>query len=193
MKVRFWQVTATFLKRDLSMSLTLGYLVLIIVGMLFNGMYYTSLGFNIFNYSDISDFLLAPFRDPIILLFMLLSISLIYSFNVFDDWLERNFPKTYLKMVFGFDKDRFQNWYSVKGNAITIIVYVFYAAQIYSSIKFNKITQATVSSTKVILKDNKFAPTDTLIYAGKTNSFVFLYLRNKQETAIIPMNDVLQL
>ncbi len=193
MKVQFWQKISTLLKHDLSMSLTLGYLVLIVVGMIFNSFYYTSLGFNIFNYSDISDFLLAPFRDPNILLFLLISISFIYVLSLLDDYLERTFPKLYSKLLLGLDKERYQDWYSVKGYAMLTILYVFFAAQIYSTFKFKEIKDATVSSTKVMLKDNKFEPTDTLIYAGKTNSFVFLYLRNKAETAIIPAADVLQL
>ncbi len=35
--------------------------------------------------------------------------------------------------------------------------------------------------------------TDTLIYIGRTNGYVFLYNRTKKQTDVVPMGDILKI
>ena len=193
MKVTFFKDAKSFIKGDLSTSFTLGYLSLIIIGMLFNGMFYGILRINIFDYSDISDFLLAPFRDLFILVFTIISLCIIYGFTLLDEWMEPRFPKTYQKLYWGVDRKKFQNWYQKNGMLQLILFYIVMASWVYANLRAKNIFNQQISKTQVITKDNKFEPTDTLFYLGKTNTYCFFYIKNKKQSVIIPNQDVLRI
>ncbi len=106
MKVKFYTVVQDFLKQDFNVSLTIGYLCLVVIGMLFQVFLYSFFGINIVQYSDISDFLLAPFRDPKILIFTFFSAFIIYTLSHFNDWLDNRFPKLYNLMMLGINKKK---------------------------------------------------------------------------------------
>ena len=128
MKITFFKSTAAFLQKDISLSLSISYVVLVAIGIIFNGAYYLCFRVNVIQYSDISDFLLAPFRDFFILIFTIATVAFIYYLNVFDDWLEKNHPKLHHSMYMGIDKVEYQKNYSFKGVLLMIIIYVCFAA-----------------------------------------------------------------
>lgn len=59
--------------------ISFGYVLLIILGMMFESIYYGQFGINIFHYSGILDFLLVPFRRPTVLI-ILVGLSLFWYF-----------------------------------------------------------------------------------------------------------------
>jgi hypothetical protein len=193
MKVRFFTTIEKFLKRDISLTISLLYIVLIAIGMLFKVSFYMFFYINIVEYSDISDFLLAPFRDPIILIMTIGSVLFLYAFNILDDWMEKHTPRLYESFYYGFDKEKYQAWFAMKGMAIMIVTYIGLFAYFYGSYSAKSIKKSNVSTVSISFKDNKFEPSDTLIYMGKTNGYVFLYKKNTNQTAIFPMSDVLKM
>lgn len=73
--------------------LSFGYAMLIILGMLFESIYYGQFGINIFQYSGILDFLLVPFRRPTVLIILLgLSLFWYLYFIKFYAFLNRRLP-----------------------------------------------------------------------------------------------------
>ena len=83
--------------------LSFGYAMLIILGMLFEGIYYSQFGINIFQYSGILDFLLVPFRRPTVLIILLgLSLFWYLYFIKLYTFLNRRFPQ-FQKKVFNQD------------------------------------------------------------------------------------------
>ena len=193
MKYTFFNSVSKFLQKDISLSLTLSYVALVAIGIIFNSAYYLFFRINIIQYSDISDFLLAPFRDPFILIFTIGTIVFLHYNNIFDNWLEENHPKIHQSFYMGLDKEKFQQWYASKGMVLAIISYTCLVSGFYGIFQFNKVKKGKRDYTHVIMKDNKFEPTDTLYFIGKNNGFVFLYNKNKQQTNAIPMSDVLRI
>ena len=59
--------------------ISFGYVILIILGMMFESIYYGQFGINVFHYSGILDFLLVPFRRPTVLI-ILVGLSLFWYF-----------------------------------------------------------------------------------------------------------------
>ena len=82
-----------FILREPSLTLTLSYLVLIIIGMVFSYHYYLNWGIDVFQYATISDFILAPFKDAIVLLFAFISILLSWLVFELSKKMEQKFPK----------------------------------------------------------------------------------------------------
>ncbi len=74
--------------------ISFGYVILIILGMLFEGIYYGQFGINIFQFSGILDFLLVPFRRPTVLLILLgLSFFWYLYFVRMYNFLGNKYPK----------------------------------------------------------------------------------------------------
>ncbi len=182
-----------FFEKDLSFSLTLCYISLIAIGMIFDMVLYAFFKINIANYSDISDFLLAPFRDLKILVFTIGTVLILHWITELDIWLEKKHPKWHKMFYYGFDKEKFQKSFSGNGMYAILFVYIFMAAFFYSFIEIKKIKNQTYSNTIITSKDYKYAPNDTLIYIGKTNTFIFMYKKNDKSTLILPVGDVLSI
>jgi hypothetical protein len=193
MKENFFSKAAKFLKQDFNTSLSVGYLVLVIIGMLFDGFLYWSFGINIVQYSDISDFLLAPFRNPKILIFIGGTFLILYLIGLFNDWMEKKYPKLYDQMYIGMDKKEYEKRFSKKGEIFIIVTYILLAASAFGRFETKKIKKILVPETELSFKDNKFEANDTLIYIGKTNGYVFLYNRTKKQTDVVPIGDVLKI
>ncbi len=182
-----------FFQKDLSFSLTLCYISLIAVGMIFDMVLYSFFKINIANYSDISDFLLAPFRDLKILVFTIGTILILHWITEFDIWLEKKHPKWHKMFYYGIDKEKFQKSFSGNGMYVILFLYIFMAAYLYSLTEVKKIKNQAFSNTIVSSKDYQSAPNDTLIYIGKTNTFIFMYKKNDKSTLILPVGDVLSI
>jgi hypothetical protein len=65
----FWDKFKKFFLDNPTLVLTLAYLYVAAIGMLYSAVLYGRLGINIFDYSEIADFLLAAFKNPIGILF----------------------------------------------------------------------------------------------------------------------------
>jgi hypothetical protein len=194
MRVNFFSTAAKFLKQDFNTSLSIGYLSLVVIGMIFEGCLYLCFHINIVQYSDISDFLLAPFRNPIILVFVAMSVSFIYLITLLDEWTEKKYPRVYKWMYCGMDIAKSQELFSsVKGGGLVLWLYICFTGTLYADIKEKTIKTTLVPKTELTFKDNKFEATDTLIYIGKTNGYIFLYNRTKKQTDVVPMGDVLKI
>jgi hypothetical protein len=193
MKTKLFNKINHILSRDFNLSLSVGYLGLVFIGIIFQGKFYYNFNINIVQYSDISDFLLAPLQNPKILIFTILSVTIIYLFNLGDDWFAKSYPKVHDFLMLGFDKTKYEEWFSIKGMLLMTILYILFAASIYGDLQYHHIKQAKYCDTKITFKENKYEPSDTLIFIGKTNSYVFLFNRTKKQTDIVPMNDVLKI
>jgi hypothetical protein len=179
--------------KDISLMLTFGYLFLIMIGMIFNAVFYAINHLNIFKYAEISDFLLAPFRDFYILIFTALSIAIILGFYQLDEYLELHYPKFHHKLMMGRDKSKYQLFYETKGVLLLIGMYIILAAWNYGMYRSVRLDRRQISLERSIFKENKFNPTDTLYYLGNTNQYFFIKNASAQECYVIPKDDLIRL
>lgn len=77
---------------ELSRFLPLGYLAMVIIGMIFNYFRYEAFGLNIFQYASVFDFLISPFEDMHILLFIFGSMLLVLFTMKMDKLWKKHFP-----------------------------------------------------------------------------------------------------
>ena len=85
---------------ELSRFLPIGYLIMVIIGMIFNYFRFDMFGLNIFQYASVFDFLISPFEDMHILLFIFGSILLVLFTMKMDKLWKKHFPKSYKKWTF---------------------------------------------------------------------------------------------
>jgi hypothetical protein len=194
MKDTFFKDASKFLRKDINVTLSLSYIVLVAIGMTFDATYYAEFDINIVAFSDISDFLLSPFRDPFILIFVVGTSFFIFATLLFNDWLEDKYPKIYNIMFMGINRETYDDWYKrYNGTASILLLYIFFIAKIYGFFKADKVYKGNSQPMHIVFKDNKFSETDTLQYVGKTNGYTFLLNKNKKQVEIVPMSDVLRL
>lgn len=93
--------------KEFQTILSVFYLLLVGIGMLFSYSKYSKFGINIFQYSDIFDFLLAPFRDVTIFIFSFITIFVVFLVYKLNELTKKKFPKYYnSKFNFGLLKSK---------------------------------------------------------------------------------------
>lgn len=116
---------------DLKGILPIGYLVAIAIGMLFNYYKFSYFNINIFQYASVFDFLISPFEDFNILIFMLLSTSIPLLALWTDRVWKKHHPVSYKKASFGISD---KSWYKQAEKilyTLLIILYIIIASQAY--------------------------------------------------------------
>ena len=157
----------------------LAYATMVAIGMLFEYHRYKIFGINIFQYADIFDFLIAPFKDfSIIGTLILISISLYLGHSL--DKLMRKWPKLYHIANFGITKKSWFNDY-IKITFVTLLISMLhFASSSLAKINFHKI-KLDKNQIELIFADNEKIKAYLI---GKTKEVVFLY--SNEKVTIVP-------
>ncbi len=164
--------------KEIQTVITICYLLTVGIGMLFNYQLYSEFGINIFDYSDVFDFLIAPFADFKILLFSLASIGISTILLQMDIVWKRKFPVSYSRSNFGWDKKPWFNRYRYFAFGFLFITYLFLSADLYGSYVSNQIKEQ--SPIEIRFADDEIK---TGILVGNTAKVMFL-LNDGKVTAI---------
>ena len=166
--------------KEFQTILSLFYLLLVGIGMLFSYSKYAVFRVNIFQYSDILDFLLEPFRDITIFLFTFITVVLIYLLVKLELFTKRKFNKLYnSKFYFGFYKSN---------PLISMVIFFILYLYVFSG-KYGKLCETRIlkkSNNIEILLNNGEIKKGKLI--GKNNGYIFL-LENEKEVNIYPISN----
>ena len=170
--------------KEFQTVLSIFYILLVGIGMLFSYMKYTRFGINIFQYSDIFDFLLTPFRDLSIFIFSLISVLLVFLVHKIDKFTRKKFPK-YYKSKYRLGLIRSQPILSL---TITFILYLFIFSGEYGKYIETRILK-NPKSIEVVLNNGKIKNGNLI---GKNNGYVFL-LENDNEVNIYPITNLTEI
>jgi len=171
--------------KEIQTIITLLYLLAVGIGMLFNHQKYSEFDINIFSYSDVFDFLIAPFADFNISLFALTSSTIMFLLLRIDLFWGKKFPKSYSSAIFGLDRKKWYNSFRYITFAIGFIVYLYLSADFYG--KFTKNVIENSEPITIRFEDNE-VKSGKLI--GKTKDILFL-LKNDGVEAI-PITSVVK-
>lgn len=164
--------------KEIQTLITIAYILAVAIGMLFTHQKYSEFRINIFDYSDVFDFLIAPFTDVKILLFTLASILIVVFILRFDTFYRKKYPKLYSWMNFKLDKKPWFNSFRYASFAFLFILYLYLSSDIYGDITAKEIRkQASINL--------KYSDNETIkgIVIGKTNEVIFL-LKDEKVKAI---------
>lgn len=90
----FLQNTYNRLLKDFQAILSIAYLFAVGIGMIFNYRKYSHFNINIFDYADITDFLIAPFADYRIFLFTFISVLILGAIYKLDSYIKEKHPES---------------------------------------------------------------------------------------------------
>jgi hypothetical protein len=161
--------TYELILKEIQTVVTISYIIIVGIGMLFTFQKYSEFGINIFDYADIFDFLLAPFSDFRILLFSTVTIIIVFFFFKLDFLWKRKYPKSYSILNFGLDKKSWFSLYRIFLFAIVFIYYLYLSADFYGKITAKIIKEQAPITLKY--SDNQ---TINGVLIGKTKDLLFL-------------------
>ena len=155
--------------KEIQTVVTVSYIVTVGIGMLFNYQKYSEFEINIFDYSDVFDFLIAPFSDFYILLLATASILSISVLTKLDTLWKNKMPNFFSKANFGLDKKSWYKTYRIVIIIICFIIYLYLSANYYERYTRDKIIKQNDISIK--LADNEIKSGKLI---GKTKDVIFL-------------------
>jgi len=167
--------------KEIQTVITASYIIVVGIGMLFNYQKYSEFEINIFNYSDVFDFLIAPFSDFYILFFATASILLVSILFKLDSLWKNKWPKSYSKANFGLDKKSWFKTYRIVLFIISSALYLLMVADYYGRYTKDKIINQNDISIR--LADNEIKSGKLI---GKTKDVIFLL--NDQNVYAIPIS-----
>jgi len=173
--------------RELQTIISVFYILMVGIGMLFEYQRYKLFGINIFEYADVFDFLIAPFKSPLIIfLFIFLSLSIAYVAFKLDLYIQKKSPKIYRITSLGWDKKSWYGIFRLFSIVLVFVSYIYYSSD-YLAGKFHKEFNEKNKMIRVFYSDNSFS-TGKLI--GKTNETLFLL--EDETVKVIPTNSLVK-
>lgn len=170
------QMIQKLVREDTSLFLTLLYLLLIVIGLLFSSFYYIGFQINIFEFADLSDFLLAPIAQPLVLVFSVISLFLAYQAIRFTEYMDKKFPRyaTWWNMGFKVGTPEYLRYWrlSAVGAFISYLVIAAYFFGVYRSEMIFK-----SEDRKIVLEpagNGTEASLRQVYFLGKTASWIFI-------------------
>jgi len=170
---------------DAQTLITIFYISVVVVGMIFNSAYYGIFEINIFDYSDILDFLVAPLGDLKILLFTVATLLLLILFYQFDNWVKIKYPKFYRKMYGGMNEKSWFNYIFYGQWLILIPLYLTGTALFYSIYQKKKILKSKDKIEIVFIDATKISGKKI----GANSDFHFL-LEGEDDVKVIPNSSI---
>ena len=171
---------------DLQSYITLGYLCIVIVGMMFDFNYYNKFSINIFEYSDILDFLLAPVKNSLLIIFAAATVVVVLIFFKLDKiWMEKR-PKSYKRFNFGMST----NWnqrYRPFMVGFSLLAYMWLASSYYGDMTYDRFSE---SPKRIELTFDSGGKTISGNLIGKNSDYVFLMAADSTVKAIPVSSDV---
>lgn len=156
------------------------YLASSVIGMFYSWSYLRHFGINVFNYAQISDFLLASLKEPITWGLVVLAVLLVQSDNAMSRRAERKGPGKWFRW-YGSPRYRLVNNLGALF-LVLLFIYTFATAKARDTLK------GEGKIVDVIFADNGAATSALLL--GTTGQFVFLFDADAAHVDIHPFENI---
>lgn len=171
---------------DSQAYITLGYLTIVVIGMMFDYKYYSHFDINIFEYADILDFLLAPVKNLELILFAAASLVVVLIFFRIDRIWQERWPKTYRRFNFGMSIEVMKK-YRPFIFAFALFAYLSLAADFYGDRMFKRF-QDSSKEIEIIFESDQRVLIGKLI--GKNADYIIMQTDDLAVKAIPVSSDV---
>lgn len=183
--------------------LTLGYLVLIAVGMFHSVLGYAEFGINILDYAEAGDFLLAPFRDPMVLLVTGAPLGLAWAYLTYAQRIsDRALAKRRAEgkpRAWWESSEKAQQAFKKFEPLMKLSLGLFWlwvSASLYQRLQARAVMRGESRQITVYLTDGTVeqgTPRRPLSLIGATSRFVFLFRTETWRVEIVPTDNVLRM
>jgi hypothetical protein len=175
-----------FLSKDISLSLSLAYVALIGIGMMFSYQYYDIWGIDIFQFAGFGDFLLAPFRDMMVFFFVVISVLISFFAVGLSRKLDRKYPhlSKYWNLGVSVESKNYNRLMNFNG-IFGIVVYLHLSSVGYSIIRRHNFKKHPERyRVEIEQEDNMFR---TFLLIGLTENYVILMSESDNQVFALPL------
>ena len=151
-----------------------------VIGMFYAWSYLRHFGLNVFNYAQISDFLVASLKEPLTWVLVFVSVAAVMLDNASSRSVERKNPGKWLSW-YGSPKYRVSNNYV----AVILILLLIY---VYADYKAGRTRAGEGKIVDVTYADGDAATARVLL--GTTGQFVFLYDDLAERVEVHPLESI---
>lgn len=194
------QSLLAFLRRHPGVIVSVGYVAVSLIGMLFSQALFSRFGINYFNYAEVSDFLLAALREP--MTFALAGGAVVVTLLIFgitkleQQWIARRSPKSRVGKFY----QSVSNWaYNNVGVIIaSFLLYAYLFLNLYGDWKSEQIKTGSGKQVTVELANEVDGAAagkrlDGVMLLGTSNKFLFIYDLDARRAYIIPNENISRL
>jgi hypothetical protein len=177
-----------------ALGVTLGYLVISLLGLSYEWTLFRHFGINYFHYAEVTDFLMGAFREPITLVLSLTALmvgAFVHYTSRLERWLmTRRPPKSWLGRKYrAFAMSRFSDWtpviFFVGYSVMFVWIYADNRAEEFRGGDGAPITVEVVESGSA--RPPASSPT---LMLGTSSRFIFVYRPKEQISEIIPHENI---
>ena len=176
-----------------TLLLTLAYLALTAVGLVYDAWLYAYFRINVVEYSETSDFLLAAVRTPLVIILSILPVLILWTITRLRRRARKMFPrydrfsKRYEGTMWDMENPRIGGPIGV----VFVVIYAILFTQLYALRVADNIKAGRGRVVKVeMIVPGSIPTTDTTLLVGTTGKFVFLYNPRSNQTRIVPFDNV---
>ena len=176
-----------------TLLLTMSYLALTAVGLVYDAWLYAYFRINVVEYSETSDFLLAAVRTPLVIILSILPVLILAAIRRLRLWARKVSPrydrwsKRYENTMWDMENPRVGGPVGV----VFVVIYAILFTQLYAERVANNMKAGHGRPVNVqLISPGDVSPSDTTLLLGTTGKFVFLYSPRSNLTHIIPFDNV---
>ncbi len=156
------------------------YVAASVVGMFYSWSYLTSFGINVFNYAQISDFLVASLKEPFTWALVIFAVSLVQLDNARSRYVERKGPSRWFRW-YGTQTYRNVNNY---GAIILVLMFIY----LWADYRADNTRAGEGKFVDVTYADGDAAASRMLL--GTTGQWVFLYDNLTERVEVHPLESI---
>ena len=170
----------TVLREHPALLVSAFYIAASVIGMFYSWAYLRHFGINIFNYAQISDFLLVSLKEPSTWALVALAVALVLLDNASSRRVERKKPGKWLSW-YGSPRYRFVNNFVV---IYIVLAFIYY----FAVVQADNTRDGAGKQVDVRFEEGGNVRTATLL--GTTGQFVFLFDTDRERVDIHPIESI---
>jgi hypothetical protein len=181
-----WDSVRDFIIKETSLALSLTYVALIAIGMLFSYQYYSIWDIDIFQFAGFEDFLLAPFKDILVFAFVAVSVLMAFLAIRFSKKMDKKYPHLAKRWNFGISSGTTKYRRLKQFNLIFGVLFYLYQTSIvfawFREWRVNK--RPELFRISIEAEDNKLS---SYLLLGMTDHYVLVLSEKDKKPHALPL------
>ena len=182
----------SFVARHEGIAFTLGYLVLATLGMVHLAAFYAEFRINVLEFADVSDFLLAPVRDPLVVLVSILPLPVLVVLELSGRLLDRGWRRLRRKTPDPAKLARDRRLSRMLW-PVAFVLWVLAFNLRYVDVTTDRIREGHGKQVIARFADGRplaTPPDTTLTLLPGTTRYAFFYRTSRRELVVVPLDNL---
>lgn len=196
------------LRREPALAISLTYLLVAMAGIFYDVSFYRLFGIPVLSLAQLGDFLTAGIQQPMALVLVFSTFPLCWAFDRINERFRQRHRDDLARLeaaqphetLYGRLRRLFlhwrvrQVWYTRLNYLVLIVLYGWMFVGYYADHRANEVKHGDAAEVRIWLNGESHAmpssASDTWLYLGAISSYVFVYDRAGNRSAVVPVNAI---